>query len=236
MTEIVYYAYANDVTNQHSMLYGQEPLPVKNEYIKGKDVEELRFMKCPAFLDEVKNVYQINNQYNVDFDVKDDGLSSSVLPQDFFDTMFHTHSVKEKVYALKQNVVFIAKSDSLEISQQHANFSEESWHSNTITIPGKMDIGAYPRELNFAFHIKNGTDKLSLNEGDPLYYIKFHTTNKIKFVPFFWTPKFTEIKKNLKFHGTPFHKFKPLQFYYDVVKKKNIKKLIMKEIKNNLMN
>ncbi len=235
MTEIVYYSYSNDVNNAHAMLYGQEPLSVKSEYIKGKDTTELRFMKCPAFLDELKNVYQINNQYNVDLDVKDDGLHSSVMPQSFFDNMFHTHSVKEKVYALKQNIIFIAKSDNLEISQQHATFSDESWHRDTITIPGKMDIGAYPRELNLAFGIKSGTDKLSLSEGDPLYYIKFHTTNNIKFVPFFMSSQFLAIKQNLKFHGTPYHKWKPLQFYYDAVKKKNIKKLIMKEIKKNLM-
>lgn len=230
----VYYSYANDHANKHGMIYGHEPVLAKTLFTEGRDVNELEFMKCPAFIDHLNNVYSVSTLHNIDLDVHDGHLTSSVMPQEFFESVT-AHSDKEKIYGFDQRVVFIAEDDSLEISQESPFLSETRWGRDTNVIPGKLDIGKYFRVLQVAFSIKKGVKKLKIEEGEPFYYLRFHTDEQIKFVPFYWSIEFEDKMKNMRFAGKGYHKWKPLKFYYDVVKKKNIKKLIMKEINKNLM-
>ena len=48
------------------------------------------------------------------------------------------------------------------------------------------------------------------------------------------SPKFEALTRNVKFHSNV-NNPKSLDFYYNVFKKKNLKKLILAEIKENLL-
>ncbi len=237
--EIVYYAYRNTESQPHGFLHGQEPRSAKQEFVRTLEyADRVKFLRCPAFLDKMENVFSVSSLFDFNVSVKDSQIfteGKNGHDQDFFNNCVTTHSPEDKLYGLKQNAIFIAESDSLEMSQEHPFLADTDWTRDVYTVPGKLDIGKYFRMLECAWFIRKGVKKLSLNEGDPFYYARFHTQKTIKLVPFYWSPAFENLVMNMRSLGPDTHKWKPLKFYYDVVKKKNIKKLIMKEIKNNLM-
>lgn len=238
--EIVYYAYRNTEAQTHGFLHGQEPRNAKQEFVQGLEVpERIQVLRCPAFMDALSNVFSVPSLFDFNVTVEGSSIKSAgtnLLPQEFFDSYVTNHSPEDKLYGLQQNIMFVAESDSLEMTQEHPSMVDTTWARDVYTVPGKLDIGKYFRTLECAWFIRKGVKELNLNEGDALYYARFHTTKKIKLVPFHWSPAFEELVLNMKFLGPGTHKWKPLQFYYDAVKKRNIKKLVMKEIKNNLMN
>ena len=238
--EIVYYAYRNTEKQTHGLLHGQEPRSAKQEFVRGLEApDRIDLLKCPAFMDSLANVFSVPSLFDFNITVNDSGIMSTganPLQQDFFDDYVTSHSPEDKLYGLKQNIMFVAESDSLEMTQEHPSMVDTDWTRDVYTVPGKLDIGKYFRMLECGWFIKKGVKELNLNEGDTLYYARFHTTKKIKLVPFYWSPTFEALVLNMKVLGRGTHKWKPLQFYYDAVKKRNIKKLVMKEIKNNLMN
>ena len=237
--EVIYYAYRNNDTQTHGLLYGQEPTVAKKDFIESfSDTKELRFLKCPAYMDQMKNVYSVPSQFDFDVNVENyqvSSLGSEPLSQDFFDSYITTHSPKDRLYGIRQNVIFIAESDSLKVSQEHPFLVDTKWARDVYTIPGKLDIGKYFRTLECAFIIRKNVKELHLKEGDPFYYMRFHTNKQIKLVPFYWSVEFEAMVSNLGFHGSATHKWRPLQWYYERVKKKGIKNLLLKEIKKNIL-
>ena len=112
------------------------------------------------------------------------------------------------------------------------------WDENNRAInimPGKFDIGKYFRNIVFAFAVHNDIETIKVDEGEPLYYLRFHTKKKIKFVRFLLSNDIDLILKDFKFHGEAFHNWKPLKWYYDSVKSKKYKKLLIKKIKENIL-
>jgi len=234
--EVIYYSYPNTATQEHGFLYGSEPSSSNKDFVASLDVaERVRFLRCPAYQDSVRNLYNIGSQFDMEVKVGDGSIHSDELTQEFFDNYITNHSPEDDLYAVRQNLMFIAESDSLEITQKHPTLVDTDWSKDVMVVPGKIDIGKYFRKLECAFKIRKGIDKVSLKEGEPLYSIEVHTDIKVKLVPFYWSSDFDNLVQNMAFLGEATHKWKPLKFYYDVVKKKNIKKLIMKEIKKNLM-
>lgn len=229
---IVYYAYTNSVTRPHGLIHGKEPRVAIKEFVD--DASELRFLKCPAYTDVMKNVFGVPSWFNLDLDVVEGGLNSNV-DQDFFNNYVTVHNVKNKVYALEQSVMFIAKDDSLEMTQEHPNMVDNKFTKSCSVISGRFDIGKHFRMLSCAFFIRQGVNKVSIGEDDIIYNLRFNTKNKIKLVPFFMSPKFESLTQNLGFKNTKSNSYKPLDYYYKLFKKKKLKKLLIKEIKNNLL-
>ena len=233
--EIVYYSYLNKEGQEHSALYGQEPSLVKKGFSANRDAKELRVLKCPSFQEFMHNVYEVASTHNLDIDVFDDCINTKTLGHEFFDNV-SVHSAKEKMYGFdSQAVMFVAKSDSLEITQESPFMSDTDWSSSVNVIPGKLDAGKYFRPLTCSFDIHKNVSNFKVKEGEPLYYVRFHTNKKIKFVPFLWTDSIDNITKDFRFHGEHFHTWKPLNFYYDVLQKKKYKNLLLKEIKISLL-
>lgn len=229
---IVYYGYTNNLDRPHALLHGKEPTVAIKEFMDTS--EELRFLKCPAYKDAMHNVFAISSWFSLDLDLVDGGLSST-KSQNFIDNYITTHSDVNKVYALEQSVMFIAKDDSLNMTQEHPTMSDNSFTKDCSVINGVFDIGKHFRDLSCAFYIKGGVNKINIKEDDTIYYLRFHTKKKIKLVPFFMSPKFEALTRTLGFKDTKSNSYKPLSYYYNLFKTKNYKRLLIQEIKENLL-
>ena len=223
--QIVYYGFTNNPDRPHGMLHGKEPRAAIKECVD--DANELRFLK--------KNVFAIPSWFTLELLVEAIGLRSEGVSQDFLNNYITTHSEKKKVYALEQSMMFIAKDDSLIMTQEPASMTDNSFTKSCGVISGTFDIGKHFRMLSCAFFIRDGIDRVRVNENDSLYYLRFHTDKRIKFVPFFMSPKFEALILNLGFQNTNSNSWKPLEYYYKLFQKKNLKKLLVEEIKKNLL-
>ena len=222
---IVYYGYS-----PKGIVSGKEPLKAIKEFLG----DNVPFLKCPVYRDAMKNVFSIGSWFNLKLNVDENGLSSDV-PQSFMDEYIFTHSDKHKIYQILQTVIFITKDDSLKMTMEHPTMSDNSFSNNCSIINGTFDIGKYFRVVSPSFYINKGVNSVNIEEGDALYYLRFHTEKKIKFVPFFMSEKYEHITNSVKYSVDKISSNKSMDLLYKIFKKQKIKKLLLKEIKANLL-
>jgi len=211
----------------------QTPEPV----LKNKGLAEMEYHACPAFRDYYHNVYGIKSLYTYSLEIDGNNCKADMYNQEFFDSNVNVRSTEQKLFSVKQRVSFITDSPSLKMSQEHPYFEDNKFTSTSYVIPGTMDIGKYYRRLDFAFHIKEGHSKCAFDEGDIIYYLRFHTPEKLHFKQYFMTDKLREyhdMVDDIKEFSTSSPR--PLSFFYGISKKYKLKSRILKEIKENLVN
>lgn len=227
----------------HGEMRGALGVQTPELVLKNKPVSEAGYNVCPAFRDYFYNVYAWKSLYTHSLEKSVDGqeYTSDIYPdQEFFDNNINIRSVNDQVISLRQMTSFVTDSPSLKLSQEHPYFEDNKFTSSCYVIPGTMDIGKYYRRLDFPFHIKKGHNRFAFDEGDIIYYLRFHTPEKINLKQYLMNDKLREyhaMVEELKFSSVSSPSSpRPLSFFYDIAKKYNLKSKIMKEIKENLVN
>ena len=106
--------------------------------------------------------------------------------------------IEEKLISFYPYVSFVTDSPSLELSIEHPYFEDNKFTSTCYVIPGILDIGKYYRHLDFAFHIKKDHKTFAVDEGEVLFYLRFHTKEKIKFKQYYMTDRLREYQNMIK--------------------------------------
>ena len=228
-------------TIDHKRIFGALNAQTPELVLKNKPISETRYNVCPAFTSYFHNVYGWKA-------MSDYSLERSVDGQYVYDAhnpgfwKYFVQSVDEQAISIYQAVSFVTDSPSLKVSQENPYFEDNKFTSSCYVIPGTIDIGKYYRCLDFAFRIKENHSWAAFDEGDIIYYLRFHTPEKINFKQYFMSDKLREYDtmiQEIKFSwakviahaSSP----RPLSFFYDKYKKFNLKNKIMKEIKENLV-
>ena len=228
-------------TIDHKIIRGVLNAQTPELVLKNKPISETGYNICPAFRDYFHNVYGWKA-------ISDYSLERSVDGQYVYDAhnpgfwKYYVQSVDEQAISIYQAVSFVTDSPSLKVSQENPYFEDNKFTSSCYVIPGTIDIGKYYRCLDFAFRIKENHSRAAFDEGDIIYYLRFHTPEKINFKQYFMSDKLREYDtmiQEIKFSwakviahaSSP----RPLSFFYDKYKKFNLKSKVMKEIKENLI-
>ena len=235
----------NKSSNKSTGIIGKDLLliPPENLYkeIKQKCAGNYtyeNYMKCPAAVNELKNTYilKADNDYNVLIDRTKNFLT------------FKNYNIQE---SLESNIVINGRdcSDSFGITNSILLFSEtslevsslppylhkNSWGHLDVQVPaGIFDINKWFRPINPAFINFENKAEFFIKRGDPLLYLRFHTNEKVKLQEFRMTEKIYDIQQHCV-HMKKFLPGKSLNFVYDLFLKRKYNKLLMKEIKNNLI-
>jgi len=220
-------------------MWGEEPVNILKKHFNRKNVKDSwpnTFVACPAVKDFYHNIYGIPSLYDYHIKVTDKETTSKVRTQEFFNSNIRVTNQEERIIQFYGKIYFYTDVKSLPITVNYPPFLESTiQHANYIS--GDFDLGKYPRQAQIAMRFINDTD-WNIAKGDILYYVKFHTKEKIKFIPFAPVPEIVHLfdygaerYKNyfLRKNPIPF-----LQPYYDAVKRAGIKKLLAKKIKENL--
>lgn len=214
-----------------------EPVSLTSHFFKGKNIKDYGYKACPSFLDFTNNVFVLKSPYKYNFTIKDNGdVRSELYDQLFFDTHVLVRSIPSQLFSLRPFMLFCTEEESLTMSLEHPWFDNNSYTQRCITIPGQIDIGKYFRSLDFAFHLNKEFKEFNIEEGDPFYYLRFHTKRKIIFKRFMFTTKILDYSQyvwNIK--ESTVKKFRPMEYFYKIYNRYNYKKHIMKEIKENLV-
>lgn len=194
------------------------------------------YTRCPAYNDYFKNIFAIKSQtdYDLNIDSINNKIYSTVFNQKFFDQLVFIRSLEHRLISLNIGYIFITEENDLYITQESCMYKKSNFIDNTIMVPGTFNIGAWPRPINIAFHMVG--DRLEIKHGDPLFALRFHTNEKIQFKRFFATEKFTEYQQSLLKTKTTFKQLKSLNYLYDIFNRnKGLKKLMLNEVKKNLL-
>lgn len=189
--------------------------------------------KCPALADELINTYNMYSIYDYEFyiDLESNLVKSNCFDQTFFDTNVNVRSIPHKLFSYRQGFVFFTDEDTLDVTFCKFPFLED----NEVTkrckiIPGRFDIAKWFRPIELAFFLKKEYNSFQIFKDDILYYTQFHTDKKINLKQFYYNDRLIEFA-NVCGNGAQFS-LKNLDNYYKMFK---LKKLILKEIKSNLV-
>lgn len=226
------------------------PVPIINKFVKDRIPEdladEITYNKCPAFFNELKNVYGMKSVYDYGIKIKGEEISinspislsqNKQQEQSFFKSHVNFRSMRGNLFSFHQGLVFFTENPSLTMSQLPAFMEDNNIVKNTICIPGQLDIGKYFRTLDFAWHFRKDCNTIDFSRKEISFYLKFHTKEKIKFQRFLFTPELVNLNetmmraKNVK---NPEPLTQVLNFYYNIFDKYNFKNKMLKIIKENL--
>ena len=213
----------------------EEPAAVLPEFIRNDKMSESRIPQCPAFRNELHNVFGIKSIYDYEFSVNTatSEVSTTVYDQKFYNRHVIVRSMKERTFTFSQEIVFFTDDSSLIMSGDLLPYLEDNnITERCIVYPGQFDIGRWYRPVEFAFKLKDRYNTFKIEAGEIYQYIRFHTDNNIKFIQFRETPKLNEILKDITQIRSNKKGIFSLDYYYERFK---LKKLIMKEIKENLL-
>ena len=227
-----------DTHNSPEGIRAEKPIPILQKVLSEripKDLAgEIGYNRCPAFIDELINVYGMKSFYDYTLKFGKDDISSPDYDQNFFMKHFKIKSLKGNLFEFLEDLVFFTEEPSLEMSLLPAYLEDNSVVNNTIMVPGRIDIGKYFRGLIYAFHMKQNCNKVSFNRNEITYYIKFHTKKKLQFKQFLWTPEISAMNNMMMAAKNSKYDVMNLEYYYNIFERFNFKKKILKIIKENL--
>lgn len=195
--------------------------------------------KCPAIVDDLKNIYVIKSPVNLKLHVGRNSIKVENQEMNFTKAFLGEAQGKFGIHQLGMGFLFFSEK-SLIANQLPAYYDSNSFTENTFAISASFDIGKWFRPAGKpAFIFKPGITELDIKEGDPLIYIKFNTQEKVKLIEF----DDVEFKKlgerspewlcsNLKKHSTITLSMAKCYDYFENYK---MRKRILKLIKNNII-
>lgn len=213
-----------------------EPESVYKEFSKLDKTINNDISFCPSVKEYINNTFALRSLYDYEFEIdhNDNTVKSNLYTQDFFDAHVFVRRMEDKSFSFKQEFVFFTEEESLLMSAGIFPYLEDNNITERCTvIPGRVDIGKWFRIMDFAFFLKNKYSSFQIKEKEIFQYIKFDTEEKIVFKQFVANDLLKKYARDID-SSKLFRKRKSARLidHYSLMKHK---KLILKEIKNNLI-
>lgn len=227
----------NNQSTAGQVLLSIEPEPLLKSFIKKhKSIEGFaNYIKCPSVKEWMQNTYVVFADRDMTVKVDKQHLSVTGTDEEEVKDILPTNG--HGVVQFNFSHYFIA--DKSVNATLLPPFMEENYKSNTLCFYGGFDIGRWARPfLQGAFFKSDESRIVSIKRGDPLFYIRFETNEKINFKPFFMTHNVLTLttngaisKRSMKFGGPP----RPLEWFYNLTRGKSIHKKLINEIEKSLL-
>lgn len=150
-----------------------------------------KYIECPAFTDYYKNCFLVRSPFNFEIEIKktEDGkkyFSTENPEKEFYGAHITDRNEENSLFSMmsiEYGFTFYS-SHSLVIEQIPAmlHMHEAEFLKNIMLIQGTFDIAKWYRPVNYAFEIIDDNKPINIKRGDPLFYIRFLTKEKINFI------------------------------------------------------
>ena len=151
----------------------------KHFCLSSEILESSRVLKCPAHINTLNNYFVVRSVYNYKIVWDGEKFHSPDYDQNFWDSNVYPRDGSTGVISFFPPELHFFSEKSLNLELLPA-----FWHNNdvvkkTSVIGGSYNIGKHFRkiECSMVFH---EPCEIEIKRGDALYYVKFHTNEKIK--------------------------------------------------------
>lgn len=236
MKTVYYASFAPpEYIGSHYMLF-QEPDPLLQLVAKERNKQNKyeNYIDCPAFQNSIKNTFVVRNAIDMSVQINNNGIYSTDINAPEAASFWLRKPSSRNLPVVNFHLNYIFFSNDVEITTTPAYLHNTDFQSKLTYIPGSFNIGKWFRPVEGAFESKSEILDLQFKKDDPMYYIKFHTEEKIKFVRFEFTLKLYQMSmgcmnyKKLKLHSS-------LLFLYNIFHKSLANKVIEREVKANII-
>jgi hypothetical protein len=233
-------------SSQWNMLY-REPEPVLSDFkLDRKKINKniSNFWKCPMFMETLSKVYQVKNNLDLDSSLPMDEI---IKKQDSGESNFSINGGKislicPRVSSLNSYVNLNLNMTWLMFADEPVNVKISAPYFPTVTVgdgvlvaPGEFDIGTWYRPFNYDMHIPITTKELHFKKDDPLLFFEFMTDKKIVFKRYSMTNHLNELAKECIDYAVRYGFNIKMIDKYNMFKQSQMREIILKEIKNNLI-
>lgn len=197
------------------------------------------FLKCPAVVDVVNNVFvwKSPKKTSVQIDVVDGMVEPNKRYEndDYFDWYTEHPPTLEKnlLVTLDYHIIFFSE-EEVEVLLTAPYFTNAPHLKDGAMVPGKVNIGAWFRPMNAEFNLWNGNTSISFEENEDIGYFTFLTDKKVNLQEFKMTPDLNRIAMSMV-SSIMWMPHKPLRDRYDAFRRRKLKGVVLKKIKENLV-
>ncbi len=187
---------------------------------------------CPSFSNLVRRIIPIIFPFDAKYILKD----QNIIPDSK-----HYLDIETRPSSFKNCMNFIPSYRYIFFSEEDVNITLSSpYFSNSPHMkygrvtPGSFNISKWFRAVNFEITLWQESDKIEFKKGEHFAYVHFDTQNDIEFVQF---TMIDELHKILRVCGTSstWAPQESLCTRYDRFDKSNLNKIVLREIKKNIV-
>lgn len=239
----VYWSYLEPLKSQdnnwpvYGFLEAEHPQPLLKNI--PDNIKSSTYSLCPASRDYMSNTFIIRSPIDIsfDYDIPFNSIGSNVYNEFFWNKTIIDTSLKYQLLQVIFPFVFFSNS-SVIVSQLspylHKNNSLLKYGS---ILPGEYDISKWFRNYSLGLDLYEPKNSLNIKKGDILYYLKFNTKQKINFHKFYPNQELYDIYDLIlgMIKNKQKTKVNSLLYNYNIFKRNNLNKKILKNIKQNLV-
>lgn len=237
-----------ETTTSYNLLY-QEPVSLISDLNKirnnslNKGINAGKMFSCPAFLDSLKNVFVVKSNMELKFKLNDHIMKDSFpeYPWNFNDAgPLLLQVVRESSFNnyinIELNMGWLFFAEEPLVAKFTAPYFPTSQPTNgAIMGVGEFDIGSWYRDYTLDYHIPKDAKELYFAKNQPMFYLDIKTDKKIVFKQYTLTNRLRELAQDCVESPSRYGSKIPLLEKYDSFKNAKMNKLILAEIKNNLI-
>lgn len=246
-TITVYWSPANfidDYETSKYMLYA-DPEPL-NKSIAVKSNSDGSMKKCPAVKDLFYNIYSVSATMSEHFEFSQGQLESLTkfkgIKEEALVDMGKTSLALARDYDyrgyvnLSYGMSWLFFSDEpLEARFTSPWFPPTSPAAGSMLTAGKFNIGEWLRPFNLEYLIPVESEQFNIRSGDPLFFLELLTNKKIIFKKFRTTSKIKNMSREMIEYTGKYKTRKSLSYRYNLARSVRFQKIIIDEIKRNLL-
>ena len=187
---------------------------------------------CPSFSNLVKKILPITSPFDTKYIRKD---------KDIFPDSKHHLEILIRTSSFKDCINFVPLYQRIFFSEEDVNitltspyFSKSPHMKYGSITPGSFNISKWFRPINFEFTLWPDSDKIEFKKGEDIAYAHFDTENDIEFVQFTMNDELYNIQRACE-TSSAWASQEPLCTRYDRFNKSNLNKIVMREIKKNIV-
>lgn len=229
----------NDIDWQISM---EQPISLQKELFNNKNKSNKTrqsFLRCPAVRSAIKNtlVWRAPKNTSVDIEVENDmiKMGSRYNEQEMFPWVIeHVPTISNNILiTFDYRIIFFAEED-VDVLFTAPYFSESPHLQYGAIIPGKFNVGSWFRPYNAEMNLWSGNKHIEFKENEAIAYFTFLTDKNIVAKRFKMNDDLIKISKSMSTSSTWLPN-KTLEERYKIFKNRGMKKVILNNIKDNLI-
>jgi hypothetical protein len=233
-SSIIYWspAFVSNV-DWNMLYYDPQSLFEQVRLLKVDSDNNQNFIYCPAFGNFAKNTFLLKNPITSQFDIsehtelraKSKNFVSSYTREPTLDgcTLFK--------YGLTW--VFFSEED-IEMTMTSPYFENVPHLKYGNLVPGRLNISKWFRNINLEYNLHKGVKEFCVEKDETLAYLSFNADRPVKLVRFDMTEKLHKILHSTG-NSSDWESWIPLVSRYKRFIETKTNKIVLKEIKNNLV-
>jgi hypothetical protein len=193
---------------------------------------------CPAVRDLTSKIMVIKNTLHSHYKIKqkeDSSYEFEVLSKNHITLLFpHVPNLKNCILISYSLPFLLYSEEDITMTLTSPYFSNSPHLMYGSIVPGKFNISKWFRPLNLEFNLWPGIDEFKIKKEEDIAYVHFDTEKEIELVRFDMTERIKKISLTLGTSGR-WEKMIPLQERYQRFKRSQINKILINEIKKNIV-